>query len=194
MTFRQHIEEIRKSQGLELPKQFFEIPVFYFTNPHALVGAHDPVPMPPGCQNLDFECEIGVVIGRDGSNLDPKNAADHVVGFCLFNDWSARDVQRNEMEMRLGPAKGTGHRDDPRPVARDEGRDRAVAAPERATTSRWSSPVNGREYGRDQLGERLLVDRRDHRLRLARARRCARATCLGTGTCGNGCSGRAAGA
>jgi len=59
MTFRQHIETIRKSQGLELPKQFFEIPVFYFTNPHALVGAHDPVPMPPGCQNLDFECEIG---------------------------------------------------------------------------------------------------------------------------------------
>jgi len=106
MTFRQHIEVIRKSQGLELPKQFFEIPVFYFTNPHALVGAHDPVPMPPGCQNLDFECEIGVVIGRDGFNLDPKNAADHVVGFCLFNDWSARDVQRNEMEMRLGPAKG----------------------------------------------------------------------------------------
>jgi 2-keto-4-pentenoate hydratase/2-oxohepta-3-ene-1,7-dioic acid hydratase in catechol pathway len=79
MTFRQHIEEIRKSQGLELPKQFFEIPVFYFTNPHALVGAHDPVPMPPGCQNLDFEAEIGVVIGRDGYNLDPKNAADHVV-------------------------------------------------------------------------------------------------------------------
>jgi len=67
MTFRQHIESIRKSQGLELPRQFFEIPVFYFTNPHALVGAHDPVPTPPGCQNLDFECEIGVVIGRDAS-------------------------------------------------------------------------------------------------------------------------------
>jgi hypothetical protein len=54
MTFRQHIEVIRKAQGLELPRQFFEMPVFYFTNPHALVGAHDPVPMPPGCQNLDF--------------------------------------------------------------------------------------------------------------------------------------------
>ena len=106
MTFRQHIEEIRKSQGLELPKQFFEIPVFYFTNPHALIGAHDPVPMPPGCQNLDFECEIGVVIGRDGYNLDPEERRRSRRRLRLFNDWSARDVQRNEMEMRLGPAKG----------------------------------------------------------------------------------------
>ena len=167
MTFRQHIEVIRKAQGLELPRQFFELPVFYFTNPHALVGAHDPVPMPPGCQNLDFECEIGVVIGRDGENLDPKNAADHVVGYCLFNDWSARDVQRNEMEMRLGPAKGkdTATTLGPWLVTKDE-------------LEPWRRPmgydlqmvvsVNGREYGRDQLVQRLLVDRRDHRVRVSR--------------------------
>jgi hypothetical protein len=160
MTFRQHIEVIRKAQGLELPKQFFEMPVFYFTNPHALVGAHDPVPMPPGCQNLDFECEIGVVIGRAGENLDPKNAADHVVGYCLFNDWSARDVQRNEMEMRLGPAKGKA-------VARDEGRARAVAAPDglRSPDGRLGQRPRVRPR---PLVQRLLVDRRDHRVRVSR--------------------------
>jgi 2-keto-4-pentenoate hydratase/2-oxohepta-3-ene-1,7-dioic acid hydratase in catechol pathway len=185
MTFRQHIEVIRKAQGLELPKQFFEMPVFYFTNPHALVGAHDPVPMPPGCQNLDFECEIGVVIGRDGENLDPKNAADHVVGYCLFNDWSARDVQRNEMEMRLGPAKGkdTATTLGPWLVTKDE-------------LEPWRRPmgydlqmvvsVNGREYGRDRwsnafwsIGEIIAYASRGTRV-------CA-GDVLGTGTCGNGC-------
>lgn len=107
MTFRQHVEVLARRRRQELPRQFFEIPVFYFTNPRALIGAHDPVPVPPGCQWLDFECEIGAVIGREGHNLSPEQAWDHVVGYCLFNDWSARDVQANEMEMRLGPAKGS---------------------------------------------------------------------------------------
>jgi 2-keto-4-pentenoate hydratase/2-oxohepta-3-ene-1,7-dioic acid hydratase in catechol pathway len=185
MTFRQHIEVIRKAQGLELPKQFFELPVFYFTNPHALVGAHDPVPMPPGCQNLDFECEIGVVIGRDGENLDPKNAADHVVGYCLFNDWSARDVQRNEMEMRLGPAKGKDTattlgpwlvtKDELEPWRRPRGYDLQMVV-----------SVNGREYGRDRwsnafwsIGEIIAYASRGTKV-------CA-GDVLGTGTCGNGC-------
>jgi 2-keto-4-pentenoate hydratase/2-oxohepta-3-ene-1,7-dioic acid hydratase in catechol pathway len=141
--------------------------------------------MPPGCQNLDFECEIGVVIGRDGFNLDPKNAADHVVGFCLFNDRSARDVQRNEMEMRLGPAKGKDTattlgpwlvtKDEIEPWRRQNGYDLEMVV-----------SVNGREYGRDKwanaywsIGEIISYASRGTKV-------CA-GDVLGTGTCGNGC-------
>src|SRR5215510_2770524 len=185
MTFRQHIEEIRKSQWLELPKQFFEIPVFYFTNPHALIGAHDPVPMPPGCQNLDFEAEIGVVIGRAGHNLDPKNAADHVVGYCLFNDWSARDVQRNEMEMRLGPAKGkdTATTLGPWLVTTDELEPYRDAEGFLALEARVS--LNGTEVGQDLLSnmgwpfEELISY-------ASRGTRVLAGDVIGSGTCGNG--------
>jgi len=86
--------------------EWYQAPTFYFTNPYALIGAHDDVPVPPGSELLDFELEVAVVVGRDGSSLTPEQAREHVFGYTVLNDWSARDLQRREMKVMLGPAKG----------------------------------------------------------------------------------------
>jgi 2-keto-4-pentenoate hydratase/2-oxohepta-3-ene-1,7-dioic acid hydratase in catechol pathway len=185
MTFRQHVEVLANRRGNELPRQFFEIPVFYFTNPRALVGAGDPVPMPPGCEWLDFECEIGAIVGREGCNLTPEKAWDHIVGYCLFNDWSARDVQFNEMEMRLGPAKGkdTATTLGPWLVTKDE-----IAAHRKGTgyDLTMTVSVNGQEYGRDQwsnahwsFAEMIAY--------ASRGTWVSTGDVFGSGTCGYGC-------
>jgi fumarylacetoacetate (FAA) hydrolase family protein len=79
--------------------------VFYFTNPAAVRGPSADVEIPPGSAALDYELEVAVVIGREGSDLSPAEAADHIAGFMLFCDWSARDLQGAEMRLNLGPAK-----------------------------------------------------------------------------------------
>lgn len=107
ITFEEHVVGSYAGVGRGgVPKEWYEIPTFYFTNPHAVIGAHDPVPMPPGCALFDFELEVAAVIGRDGHNLSVAEAADHIAGYAVFNDWSARDVQTHEMRIGLGPAKG----------------------------------------------------------------------------------------
>ncbi|MGP3769686.1 fumarylacetoacetate hydrolase family protein [Streptomyces sp. SDT5-1] len=106
--FEAHIEGVSKSlDGLEhVPEEWYRAPNFYFTNPHAAYGAHDDVPVPAGCEVLDFELEIGVVVGRAGRDLTPDEARDHIAGYLIFNDWSARDLQKPEKNLGLGFSKG----------------------------------------------------------------------------------------
>ena len=106
--FEAHIEGVSKSlDGLEhVPEEWYRAPNFYFTNPHAAYGAHDDVPVPAGCSVLDFELEVGAVIGRSGRDLTPKQARGHIVGYLVFNDWSARDLQKPEKNLGLGFSKG----------------------------------------------------------------------------------------
>ncbi|WP_431955635.1 fumarylacetoacetate hydrolase family protein [Nocardia lijiangensis] len=108
ITFEQHTAgSLRAVTGTgEVPDAWYEAPAFYFTNPHAAIGSGTPVPVPPGCEVLDFELEVAVVIGRAGFNLSVDEAFDHVAGFTILNDWSARDLQSREMRVGLGPAKG----------------------------------------------------------------------------------------
>lgn len=89
-----------------LPPEFYEIPTFYFSNPYAIAGPHDDVPVPPGCELFDYELEVAAVVGRAGRDLTVGEAEDHIAGYVVLNDFSARDVQFHEMRMRLGPAKG----------------------------------------------------------------------------------------
>ncbi len=105
-AFEQHVKTARAGRGLEMIPAWYEIPVFYFSNPLVMHGHEQPVATPPGCQALDFELEIGAVIGRGGTDLDANQAEQHIAGFCVLNDWSARDLQRQEMAVGLGPAKG----------------------------------------------------------------------------------------
>lgn len=79
-----------------IPDAWYEAPVFYFSNPASIRGPDEPVPRPEGCRQFDFELEIAAVIGGSGE----------IAGFTLLNDWSARDIQRREMTVGLGPAKG----------------------------------------------------------------------------------------
>ena len=102
------MEGVRRSVdgAAGVPERWYAAPTFYFTNPYAVYGPHDDIPMPPGSAVLDFELEVAAVVGRAGRDLTPEQARDHIVGYTVFNDWSARDLQSAEMKVGLGPCKG----------------------------------------------------------------------------------------
>jgi len=100
-------EEHASNQGTREPNEvWYRMPVFYFSNPLCIYGTDSKIPFPSASQQFDYELEIGFVIGREGANVSEANALDHIAGFTLFNDWSARDLQVDEMAFGLGPAKG----------------------------------------------------------------------------------------
>jgi fumarylacetoacetate (FAA) hydrolase len=90
----------------QLPEAWYRLPVFYFSNPLRIFGPEDAVPYPSASEQLDYELELAAVIGREGNNVAEADAFSYIAGFTIFNDWSCRDLQRDEMEVRLGPAKG----------------------------------------------------------------------------------------
>lgn len=90
----------------ELADVWYRLPIFYFSNPLRMFGPEDEVPYPSATRLLDYELELGCVIAREGSNLSEADGLSHIAGFTIFNDWSCRDLQRDEMASRLGPAKG----------------------------------------------------------------------------------------
>lgn len=105
-AFETHVKTANANRGREVPQEWYKAPVFYFTNPNNIYGPDDEIPYPAYTQELDYELEIAAVIGTAGQDIAPNRVADHIFGFTIFNDWSARDVQREEMKVRLGPAKG----------------------------------------------------------------------------------------
>ena len=89
-----------------LHEAWYRLPIFYFSNTLRIFGPDDVVPFPAASDRLDYELELGCVIGREGSDIAAADALDYIAGFCIFNDWSARDLQFDEMAVGLGPAKG----------------------------------------------------------------------------------------
>ena len=87
-------------------KEFDEYPIFYFTNHNAVQGPGPIYCMPDHFQQLDFELEIAIVIGKEGKNIKAKDADNYIAGFTIMNDLSARKLQMEEMLLNLGPAKG----------------------------------------------------------------------------------------
>jgi 2-keto-4-pentenoate hydratase/2-oxohepta-3-ene-1,7-dioic acid hydratase in catechol pathway len=108
VAFEEHVAGVRRSiDGAPgVPEAWYDAPTFYFTNPHAIYGPGDQVAFPNHCQARDFELEVAVIVGKEGRSIDPADAGDHVFGYTIMNDWSARDLQRREMQVGLGPAKG----------------------------------------------------------------------------------------
>jgi 2-keto-4-pentenoate hydratase/2-oxohepta-3-ene-1,7-dioic acid hydratase in catechol pathway len=105
-AFEQHVKTARENRGLEMIPEWYEIPVFYFTNHLAIKGPGEEIRRPQACEWMDYELEIACVIGTEGRNIKAENAEQHIFGFFIMNDWSARDLQRKEMKVGLGPAKG----------------------------------------------------------------------------------------
>jgi fumarylacetoacetate (FAA) hydrolase len=105
-AFRQHVESARRNRGVEMIKEFDQYPIFYFTNHNAVQGPGDVYCMPDHFQQLDFELEIAIVIGKEGRNIKAKDADAYIAGFTIMNDLSARKLQMEEMLLNLGPAKG----------------------------------------------------------------------------------------
>jgi len=105
-AFEQHVKTCRAKRGLEMVPAWYDAPAFYFSNPGSLIGHDAPVCAPKGSNELDYELELGIVIGRGGKDIKIRDAWKHVAGFTIVNDFSARDLQRAEMSVGLGPAKG----------------------------------------------------------------------------------------
>ena len=105
-AFEQHVRTASQNRGRDVPKEWYLFPIFYYTNPNSIFGSGDEIPYPHYTQAMDFELEIAVIIGKSGINITPEDAPNHIFGYTMFNDWSARDVQRTEMKAGLGPAKG----------------------------------------------------------------------------------------
>jgi fumarylacetoacetate (FAA) hydrolase len=112
-TIRDHIafEEhatgqwTRESGGPRM-EVWSRLPIFYFSNPLRIFGSNETVPFPSATRQLDYECELAVVVGREGSNVLEADADRYIAGFTIFNDWSCRDLQADESLFGLGPAKG----------------------------------------------------------------------------------------
>ena len=105
-AFEQHVATAHANRGREVPPEWYQVPVFYFSNPHSIYGPGEAVPRPAASRELDYELEVAAIIGRGGRDIAPEKAPEHIFGFTIFNDWSARDLQRQEMKVGLGPAKG----------------------------------------------------------------------------------------
>ena len=105
-AFRQHVASARRNRGVEMIKEFDQYPIFYFTNHNAVQGPGDIYCMPDHFQQLDFELEVAIVIGKEGRNIKAKDADAYIAGFTIMNDLSARKLQMEEMLLNLGPAKG----------------------------------------------------------------------------------------
>lgn len=106
MSFELHLKNAYKNLEKEIPKEWYEAPAFYFTNHHAIIGPETPLSYPSFTKCLDFELEIACVIGKQGKDIKAGDAEDYIFGFTILNDWSARDIQMEEIKIGLGPAKG----------------------------------------------------------------------------------------
>jgi fumarylacetoacetate (FAA) hydrolase len=168
-AFEQHVRTARALRGLEVPPEWYEIPVFYFSNPAAIYGPEDEIPRPPDTAELDYELEVAAVIGANGQ----------IGGFTIMNDWSARDLQRVEMRVGLGPAKGKDFATSLGPV---------LVTPDEldGSTGTMVARVNGEERSRGELADmyhswKAIVDH------AARNTRLRPGDVLGSGTVGTGC-------
>lgn len=105
-AFEQHMQNMSRRLGQPVIKQFYEMPLYYKGNATTLIAHEQEVPWPNYTEHMDYELELGFVIGKAGRNLTPQEALTHLFGVTIFNDFSARDIQGREMSSGFGPAKG----------------------------------------------------------------------------------------
>ncbi len=122
MSFEEHV--VNSGKALKYDEATMErmlavwrkLPAFYFSNTNVFFGPDEPIRMHPTSQRFDIEFEIAVIIGKEGENIDREDASDYIFGMTILNDWSARDIQAEEMQMQLGPAKGKDYANSMGPV------------------------------------------------------------------------------
>lgn len=105
-AFEQHVKTARANRGLGMIPEWYDFPVFYFSNHRAIYGPEDQIPYPQHSKALDFELEMACVIGQAGRDIPADQASAYIAGYCVMNDWSARDLQMEEMKLNMGPVKG----------------------------------------------------------------------------------------
>ena len=184
-AFEGHVRTMWERRGGEVPETWYRLPIFYFSNVSEVRGPDDPIWSPAASQELDFELEVAALVDTPARDLSPERAEDAIGGYTILNDWSARDLQREETVVRLGPAKGKDFASSFGPwlVTPDELADaRAGNGYDLAMTAE----VNGTETSRGRwsdaqfsFGEMLARASADVRLRPG--------DLVGSGTVGTGC-------
>jgi fumarylacetoacetate (FAA) hydrolase len=104
--FQGHVGTMWSRRGADIPEAWFRLPIFYFSNPSEIRGPDDPIWAPRGSEELDYELEVAALVDTPALDLAPERAEEAFGGYTVFGDWSARDLQRDETAVRLGPAKG----------------------------------------------------------------------------------------
>lgn len=105
-TFEQHVKTGFQKRNEPMPPEWYEIPVYYKGGHWSIIGPDDDVAWPSFTEKFDYELELAVIVGKKGRNIKEADAREYIAGFTVMNDFSARDIQRKEMRVRLGPAKG----------------------------------------------------------------------------------------
>ncbi len=184
-AFEVHVRSMWERRGGEVPEAWYRIPVFYFSNVSEIRGPDDPVWCPAASVELDYELEVAALVDTAVVNLSAERAEEAIGGFMVFNDWSARDLQREETAVRLGPAKGKDFACSFGPwlVTPDE---LADARDRTGYDLAMTAQVNGTETSRGRwsdvqfsIGEMLARASADARLRPG--------DLVGSGTVGGGC-------
>lgn len=174
-----------RANGSGLPSEWYQAPMFYFANHNSLVGHNAAVLPPAGCVELDYELELGVIIGHGGRDISPGRAWEHVAGLTVINDLTARDLQRKEIAVGLGPTKSKDFATAVGPwlVTRDVFADRIEG--EKLSLA-MTGKVNGRELSRGNVSTmyhsipRLIAQ-------ASRDTELFPGDLIGTGTVGTGC-------
>lgn len=188
-AFESHVKTARARRGLEMIPEWYQFPVFYFSNADAFIGPNESIVRPKQTEWLDYELEIACIIGTAGIDIPVEKAEEHIAGFCILNDWSARDVQREEVKVGLGPAKGKDFATSMGPylLTIDELADvRTVTEKGSQFNLSMVARVNGKEYSRGSFADSYYT--------IAEMVARASADCMlhpgdviGSGTVGTGC-------
>jgi 2-keto-4-pentenoate hydratase/2-oxohepta-3-ene-1,7-dioic acid hydratase in catechol pathway len=184
-AFEQHVGTMWRRRDMEIPEAWYRLPIFYFSNVSEVRGPDDPVWAPRGSSELDYELEVAALIDTPVRDLDAAGGEEAIGGYMILNDWSARDLQREETTVRLGPAKGKDFASSIGPwlVTPDE---LADARKDKGYDLTMTATVNGEELSRGSwasahftFGEMVGRASADVRLRPG--------DLIGSGTVGTGC-------
>ncbi len=184
-AFEDHVRTMWQRRGQDVPEAWYRLPIFYFSNVSEVRGPVDPVWAPRGSTELDYELEVGALVDVAARDLPEERAEEAIGGYCILNDWSARDLQRDETAVRLGPAKGKDFASSIGPwlvtpdelddVRRSTGFDVAMTAEvngRETSRGRWSDA----QFSFGQMLERASADAR-----------LVPGDLIGSGTVGTGC-------
>jgi fumarylacetoacetate (FAA) hydrolase len=184
-AFEQHVKTMWERRGGTVPEAWYRLPIFYFGNVSEIRGPGDPVWRPAASAELDYELEVAALIDTTARDLSPEHGEEAIGGYTIFNDWSARDLQREETTVRLGPAKGKDFASTIGPwlVTPDE---LADARSGRGYELAMTASVNGQELSRGtwadiQYGFGEMVARASADVQLQPG------DLFGSGTVGTGC-------
>ena len=184
-AFERHVKTMWERRGGTVPEAWYQLPIFYFGNVSEIRGPGDAVWCPAASSELDYELEVAALIDTPAHDLSAERGEEAIGGYMIFNDWSARDLQREETTVRLGPAKGKDFASSIGPwlVTPDELSD---ARKGNGYELAMSATVNGQELSRGtwadiqfSFGQMVARASADVRLRPG--------DLLGSGTVGTGC-------